>query len=190
MTREDFLAGVPIEFDSHGGRRLRATFRRSPLVHLRITTADGRRVADPIVSEATALHWFDKVQNGGIMKTVILALALASALPSDSIAAPASARSAFGPSLPTDTQFVLMERFYVETITCKSWFARNDFNEYGEIDGTGCTITGDLPADVDSQLGHVDVHFDIGGTRVDLSGCRIDSTAADPGWAQYTIDCT
>lgn len=57
-TTDDFIAGVPVDFTAPGGTPLRATFRRQPLCHLRITTRDGRRVADPITSEFTARTWF------------------------------------------------------------------------------------------------------------------------------------
>lgn len=126
------------------------------------------------------------------MKSIALAITLA-LVSTVSAAAGSSARSVLGPyppALATDTQFTLLQNLYVETITCKSWFVHYDLNQYGEIDGTGCAITGDLPADIDGRLGHVGVHFDIGGTVVDLASCRVDSTAANPGWAQYTIDCT
>ena len=55
---DDFIAGAPVDFTSTAGAPLRAQFRRVPLAHLRITTREGRRVADPITSESTARDWF------------------------------------------------------------------------------------------------------------------------------------
>lgn len=61
---DGFIAGLPVAYVGLDGKRYRAQFRRVPLSHVRITTARGRRVRAPIMSEADARNFYLNLGKG------------------------------------------------------------------------------------------------------------------------------
>lgn len=91
---------------------------------------------------------------------------------------------------PYPTQFIVQQNFNVETVTCRSYFAHYDLNQYGSITGTSCSTTGPLIS-ATTNVGHVGVDFTfLDGSHFTWSACRVDSSALQPGADSLTLNCS
>jgi hypothetical protein len=112
------------------------------------------------------------------MRALLIAVMIAATLP---------ARAA---PLP-DAEFVLEGNTQVETITCTDYFVHTDFQKYGTISGTGCTLTGPFFPHDGGRGGHTSVDFTLTtGATIEMLNCFNDSLYKSPGWLHYSINCT
>lgn len=87
------------------------------------------------------------------------------------------------------TEFTVMQHQNVETVTCANYFAHYDLQQYGSIEGDTCTETAPLLIQ-NGNVGNITVKFTLtNGAKINLAGCRVDSTILTPGYYKASINC-
>lgn len=127
------------------------------------------------------------------MKTTALAFAFALAAGAAFAADPPVFASGFDDAAPRAwiVEFKVTQFQHLVTVTCATWFAHTDLNNYGGVEGSGCNATEPLLVQGPGTFGgHVHVTFAFAdGSGFDVTNCRVTSHVLIPGYDSVAVDC-